>query len=503
MKSISRRNFLQGSAAAGLAFGMPGISIGAGPRTIGPNDTVNIGVIGLGSTTAIGGVGGRGHQLIGRLRDIPGARIAALCDADQSHLDRELADAAKNKEKPKAYRDPREVFDDKEIDAVIVALPNHWHALATVWGCQAGKDVYCEKPFSHDLWEGRQMVAAARKYDRMVQVGTQSRSSRFLKRAFDRIRAGELGPVKFAHTLIYRQRDPIGLVDRPVPPPSTLNYDLWCGPIANKPPMRKQTHYEWHWFWETGNGEMGNNGIHVLDMCRFALGYERTPPKAMSIGGRFKFHDSGETANTHIAMFDFEPAPIICEIRNVGDAKKPATVGKYRGQNKGILIDCEGGYFAGDGTGGAFYDRDGKKMGTDLGKPDTPKDLEIWHLTAFLNGVRSRKAADLAAEAIQGHRSTSCCHLANISHRLGKPATPEAIRASVSGNGEMADAFNRLAGHLADNGVKLDETPATLGPWVTLDPDSGQFVGDHADAANALSRREYRKPFEVPDLTKA
>jgi hypothetical protein len=166
-----------------------------------------------------------------------------------------------------------------------------------------------------------------------------------------------------------------------------------------------------------------------------------------------------------------------------------------------VLIDCEGGYFAGDASGGALFDRQGKKI-RDLGKGDTPKDLEIAHLSAFLAGVRSRKSSDLAAEAIEGHRSTACCHLANVSHRLGKTSSPEAIRASLTGNAEMADAFDRCREYLRENGVDLDATQATLGPWVTLDAKKGRFVGDFAEAAEGLSRRrEYRKPFVVPDLT--
>lgn len=486
--------------AAGLALGMPRLMLGAGARSGGPNETVNLGVIGLGSTTAVGGVGGRGHQLIGRLREISGVRIAALCDADQAHLDRELSAAGEAKEKVAAYRDPRALLDDKGVDAVIVALPNHWHALATVWACQAGKDVYVEKPFSYDLWEGRQMVAAARKHGRMVQVGTQNRSSEFLRRVFDRLRGGELGAIRFAHALVYRARDGIGTVEAPTPPPSTANYDLWCGPAPKKPLMRKQLHYEWHWFWDTGNGEMGNNGIHVIDVCRWALGQDRTPPRALSIGGRLGFHDCGETANTHIAFLDFQPAPLICEVRNVSAGKGGASIGNFRGRSSGILIDCEGGYFAGDSSGGAFFDREGKKV-QDLGKGDRADALERAHLTAFLAGVRSRKASDLAAEAIEGHRSTACCHIANVSHRLGKQSSPEAIRAGISGNSELADAFDRCRTYLRENGVDLDATPATLGPWVSLDPERGHFVGDFAGAANGLSRREYRRPYVVPELT--
>ena len=483
-------------------MGMPRLMLGAGAQQDSPNERVNVAVIGLGSTTAVGGVGGRGHQLIGRLREIPGVNLVALCDADQAHLDRELEAARALGEQVAAYRDPRAVLDDQSVDGVIIALPNHWHALATVWACQAGKDVYVEKPFSYDIWEGQQMVAAARKYGRMVQVGTQNRSSQFLRAVFDRLQGGELGAIRFAHALVYRARNGIGSVDAPTPPPRTLDYDLWCGPSPKGPLMRKQVHYEWHWFWGTGNGEMGNNGIHVIDQCRWALRQDQSAPRAMSIGGRFAFQDCGETANTHITLLDFQPAPLICEIRNVSAGKGPASMGTFRSRNSGILIDCEGGYFAGSASGGAIYDPQGQVI-ENLGEGDSPRALEQAHLSNFLAAVRSRKTDDLAAEALMGHHSTACCHMANISHRLGKPSSPEAIRATLSGNSEMTDAFERCRSYLSENGVDLDETPAPLGPWVSLDADQGRFVGEFADAANALSRREYREPFVVPDLSKS
>ena len=500
MRSIPRRSFLKGSVSTGLALGMPGLLRSNSLRAGGPNEAVNLAVIGLGATTAVGGVGGRGHQLTGRLREISGVNIFALCDADQAHLDRELKAASDLGLPAKAYHDPREVFDDKSVDAVIVALPNHWHALATVWACQAGKDVYVEKPFSYDLWEGQQMVAAARKYDRMVQVGTQNRSSNFLRKTFEGLRGGELGAIRFAHALVYRTRNGIGKVDAPISPPTTLNYDLWCGPTPDRPLMRNQLHYEWHWFWETGNGEMGNNGIHVIDICRWALGQDRTPPRAMSIGGRLRFQDCGETANTHITMLDFQPAPIICEVRNVGSTEDPAKIGKYRGQNKGILIDCEEGYFAGDASSGALYDREGMKI-KELGEGDSPKALELSHLSAFLNAVRTRTTSDLAAESIEGYRSVACCHMANISHRIGRLADPETIRAAITGKPELNDAFDRCVAYLQEYGVDLNTEHATLGPWVTFDEASGRFTGECAELANSHLRREYRKPYVVPDLT--
>lgn len=498
---ITRRKFLNSSVTAGLALGLPRIILAAegSARPRGASDTIRVAVIGMGSTTAVGGVGGRGHQLIPRIREVPGAKIVALCDVDQTHLDREAKAFKDRREDVATYRDLRKVLDDKTIDAVVVALPNHWHALATVWACQAGKDVYVEKPFSYNLWEGKQMVAAARKYDRMVQVGTQNRSSTFLRGAFDRLRSGEIGPIRYAHTLVYRPRDGIGTIDTPTPLPPTVDYDLWCGPAPKTPLMRKQLHYEWHWFWATGNGEMGNNGIHVIDICRWGLGQYQPPPRAMSIGGRFAFNDCGETANTHIALLDYQPAPIICEIRNVTASKSTDAIGKFRNRKGGLVIDCEGGYFAGDASGGALFDKQGKKI-KDLPDDGSSKTLETTHLGNFIAAVRSRKSADLAAEAQVGHYSTACCHMANVSYRLGKQAPPEAIQETIRANHELSDAFERCRHYLRENKVDLDATPAVLGPWVTYDSKAERFIKDHADQANAFSEREYRKPFVVPNI---
>jgi predicted dehydrogenase len=501
MKKITRRNFLNTSMTAGLALGMPRIVIGAegSARSLDPNDTVRIAVIGMGSTTAVGGVGGRGHQLIPRVREVPGAKIVALCDVDQTHLDREAKLFKDRGEEIATYRDIRRVLEDKTIDAVVIALPNHWHALATVWACQAGKDVYVEKPFSYNIWEGQQMVAAARKYGRMVQAGTQNRSSTLLREAFDYLRSGQIGAIRYVHALVYRARDGIGTVNAPTPVPDTVDYDLWCGPAPKTPLLRKQLHYEWHWFWATGNGEMGNNGIHVIDISRLALGTNQPPPRAMSIGGRLAFNDCGETANTQIALFDYQPAPLICEVRNVRASKSADAMGKFRNQNKGIVIDCEGGYFAGDSSGGALFDKQDKKI-KDFADEGRSRGLETTHLSNWVAAIRSRKANELAAEAQIGHYSTACCHMANVSYRLGKQARPEAIKETIQASGELSNAFERCREYLRQNEVNLDATPAVLGPRLTFDPKQERFVGEHADQANALSQREYRQPFAVPKI---
>jgi len=495
MQPTTRRDFLKSSVVAGAALGFPWLALGSAS----PNEAVRLGIVGLGGLNIAGSVGGRGRQLIARLREIPSARIVALCDVDQDILDHEVQQFKDRGQTVATYRDIRRLLEDKTIDAVVVALPNHWHALATIWACQSGKDVYVEKPFSYNIWEGRQMVAAARKYGRMVQVGTQNRSSTLLARAFDSLRGGELGPIRYAHALIYRPREGLTKVTKPIPVPATVDYDLWCGPAPKGPVMRKELHYEWHWFWATGNGEIGNNGVHIMDLCRWAMGQNQPPPRAMSIAGRFGPADGGETANTHIALLDYQPAPLICEVRNVRVGQKPEAIGKFRTQSRGLVIDCAGGYFAGDSSGGAMYDPQGKKI-KDLPDDGSSKTMETAHLANFIAAVRSRKSGDLAAEALQGHHSAACCHMANISHRLGKEAPPETIRETIRGSRELLDAFDRCREYLRENGVNLAATPAVLGPWVTLDPKHERFVQEFAGPANHLAQREYRASFIVPEI---
>lgn len=501
MAGATRREFLKRSLAGGLVLGMPGLALGRRRPSgaAGPNSQIGVAVVGLGGIDIVGGVGGRGRQLINRLGDVPGVRVVALCDVDRAVLDHELQPFKDRGQEVAAYTDLRKVLDDRAVDAVAIATPNHWHALGTIWACQAGKDVYVEKPFSYDLWEGRQMVAAARKYGRMVQVGTQRRSSTVLRRAIEYLRSGQLGAIRCVHAIVYRPREGIGKVNGPTPVPSTVDYDLWCGPAPKGPLMRRQLHYEWHWFWATGNGEIGNNGAHMIDIGRWALGRDQAPPRAMSIGGRFGFDDCGETPNTQVAILDYEPAPLICEIRNFRATKGVDSIGRFRGAGRGIVVDCEGGYLLGDSTGATAFDKDARQI-KEFPFDGKSRDVEVAHLANFAEAVRSRKASELAAEASVGHGSAAGSHLANVSHRLGQEAPPEAIRETIRGNGALSDGFERCREYLRQNDVALDETKATVGPWVTLDAKRERFVGEFADRANALSRREYRAPFAVPEI---
>ncbi len=498
MQKLTRRGFVKGCTAAGLAFGLPRFA-----RSAGPNSDVRLAIIGLGGIDVPGGVGGRGRQLIEAFRKVPGAKITALCDVDQAILDHGIQIMKKAGGAVTTCTDIRRLLDDKNIDAVVVATPNHWHALAAVWACQAGKDVYVEKPLAHSIWEGRQIVAAAKKYDRIVQVGTQSRSSTALREAVEFVRSGQMGKPRYAHAVIYRSRSSLGKVAAPMPVPPTVDYNLWSGPAPLEPIRRTHLHYLWHWRWTCGNGEIGNNGPHYLDICRWALGGNEPPRQALSIGGRFLFDDDGETPNTHIALLDCRPAPILCEIRGLPEGKTPA--GSFRGLRTGVIIQCEGGYLRTDLTGATAFDNQDKQIKAFAGPP--AGDLSVIHATNFIEAVHNRDAGHLHAPAWEGHLSTACAHMANISHRLGAESNPEAIREAIRKTAPgteavraFTDVFERYQEHLAANGVVRPVAPGVLGACVTLDPVRERFVGAFADRANALATREYREPFVVPTI---
>lgn len=475
--NISRRTFVAAAASTTL---LPTMGV------LGANDDIHVAIIGVRS---------KGKQHIDNFGKLPGVRIVAVCDPDAKIL----ADRAKlaekyNHNKPvKAVADMRDIFDDPNIDAVVVATPNHWHALATIWGCESGKDVYCEKPVSHNLFESQQQIKAARKYDRIVQAGTQRRSDMNLHRAFARVQSGEFGKMLHARVLHVRYRDSIGKVSGPQAIPSEVDYNLWAGPAPMSPITRKEFHYDWHWFWETGNGELGNNGPHHLDMARWALNEPQLAPAVMSIGGRYGWNDNGETPNTHILYYDYKPAPIIFEIRNLGREANTKVLDVFRGQRAGLIIQCEGGYFAGM-NGGAFYDNDGKRIESVSG------DAGEGHPENFIKAVRSRKRSDLNCDIAVGHASCGLCHQGNISHHLGKGLTPGEISESLQSNPIFEETYDRMASHLQANNVNLNVDKLTAGPMLQFDQDAEKFTGHHSKKANTYLRRSYRKPFEVKEI---
>ena len=497
MNTLSRRNFLKTtSVLAGVALSRPAR---LWAQSAGANSDIRVAVVGF---------GGRGQSHINAFSKLPGVRLVALCDADDKILQRGVRSLGDKGITVQGYRDVRKLLESKAIDAVTTATPNHWHSLITVWACQAGKDVYVEKPVSHNVFEGRKCVEAARKYNRIVQTGTQSRSKESLREALDWVRAGSLGKIRVARGLCYKRRPSIGKVDGPQPIPPEVDYDLWCGPAEKLPLMRKRLHYDWHWVWNTGNGDLGNQGIHEMDIARWALGKPELSPMVFSIGGRLGYIDDGETANTQMVVHDYGDALLIFEVRGLpsrpvpgaipgkkkskkgGETDEPVeTMDQYRGQSIGDIIECEGGYLAGT----TAYDKDGKKIRSFSGKSED----EGGHFGNFIKAVRSRKREDLHAEILEGHLSSALCHTGNISYRLGRSASPEELKEALKQDAAAQETLARMEEHLAANGVDIKKSQLALGPVLRMDPKKEQFL-DNAKA-NALLTRNYRAPFVVPE----
>src|SRR5438094_4709085 len=293
--AASRRDFLTttGAGVAGTALASTALGYS---RILGASDRVRV---------AICGVRGRGNDHIRGFSRVPNTDIAALCDVDETVLNQRLGDVEKRGlPKPKSYVDVRKLLEDKSIDAISIATPNHWHSLIAIWACQAGKDVYVEKPCSHNLWEGRQLVRAAEKYNRIVQHGTQIRSSAAIQEAIKGLHEGAVGEVYLARGLCFKWRDTIGHAPAEAVP-AGVDYDLWTGPAPLKPFTRNRFHYNWHWSWDTGNGDLGNQGVHQVDVARWGLGL-KFPNRISAVGGHFMFDDDQQTPNTLNCAFEFD-----------------------------------------------------------------------------------------------------------------------------------------------------------------------------------------------------
>jgi predicted dehydrogenase len=484
-RPTDRRSFIRQSLTAAFSIAASSrLAAASHSRILGSNDAVRVAVVGLRS---------KGSQHVDVFRALPGVRVVALCDVDSELLEREARKFTQAGQDVEKYRDVRKVIEHNSIDALVVATPNHWHALMGIWACQAGKDVYLEKPVSHSIWEGRKLVEAARRYDRIVQAGTQNRSDTGFLEALEYLREGHLGKVLWAYGLWYKDRQSLDRVDRPQPVSPTVDYDLWTGPARLVPLNRKNLHYDWHWFWDTGNGDMANLGAHQIDDCRLALGLKGFPQRVMSFGGRFVFSDGAETPNTQMAIFDYGETPVLVETRNLFHSKTERYMDNLRRvRDGGNILQYEGGYFAGGRGGGWVYDNDGKRV------RQFPGDGGETHPANFIQAVRSRKPSDLRAEVEEGHISAALCHAANISYRLGKAATLDELTPPLK-SPEVTEALDRLRTHIVLNQVDLSQNPLVFGPWLALDNSSEQFVGDSAAEANRFLRREeYRKPFVIP-----
>jgi predicted dehydrogenase len=475
MPKLTRRKFLEDSVlatAAAATASLPRSAVAAETVASG-NDKLAVAIIGCGI---------RGQQHAGELARLPDCDITWVCDPDQDRAD-EVAAAlvAKGRPRPKAVQDMRRILDDKGVAAVFIATPNHWHALAAIWAMQAGKDVYLEKPISHNVTEGRRVVQVARKLGRICQGGTQNRSNGALAEAMRYIHEGKLGEVKLARSIVYGRRDSIG-GPAPGTVPPHVDYNLWAGPAPTEPLTRPKFHYDWHWFWNTGNGELGNNNIHSLDICRWGLRVIGLGRSVISYGGRLGYHDAAQTPNTQVVIYDFGDKTIVAETRGLKTAPFHPSYksGWVFVGSEGLIADT------------SLFDPAGKLVRTFAGKTES-------HFANFLNAVRSRNRSELNAEILEGHQSTALCHIGNISWRLGQAASPDEIRRQLEGLkvcDDVAGTFERTRQHLTENEVDLRKTPLTLGALLRIEPGQETFTG--ASNASAMLTRDYRQPFVVP-----
>ena len=390
--ALDRRRFLGSAATTGLA------TLAARSSAASPNATVSLAVIGVGS---------RGMDHARSFAGMPGVELAHVCDVDSRRAARavEAVKGLSGGRATKASGDLRRVLDDKAVDAVVIATCNHWHAPAAILACAAGKHVYVEKPCSHNPREGELLVAAARKHDRVVQMGNQRRSWPKIVEAIEQLRAGAIGRPYFAKCTYYNVRPSIG-VGKQVATPARLDYDLWQGPAPRRPYRDNILHYNWHWFWTWGNGELGNNGVHMIDVARWGLGVDY-PTRVTSAGGRYRYRDDQETPDTHVVSFEFEGRKAITWEGLSCDEFRPGGPGSdvvFYGENGAMSITA-GGY--------ALHDVKGKTTKTVTGPGG-----DAVHQLNFLAAVRGDAKPN--SEIAEGHKSTLPCHLGNIAHRTGR-----------------------------------------------------------------------------------
>lgn len=438
---MNRRRFLSATGSTAAALTAAQYS-----RVLGANERLNVAVI---------GVNGRGKSHIRAAAENPETEVAAVVDIDQAVAEKAAALTAQAQDrKPKEYRDLRDMLADKSIDVVTVAATNHWHALATVWAVQAGKDVYCEKPASHNIWEGRKMVEAARKYKRIVQVGQQSRSTPHKIEAVRRLREGVIGEIYMAKGLCYKRRMSIGTKTASAVPPG-VDYDIWLGPAQPREFRQNRFHYNWHWHWAFGNGDIGNQGVHQMDVIRWGLGKDHLPAKVFSSGGHYVYDDQQETPNTQQALFHYGDSQLAFEVRGLCTGGECGLLEKQGGGRNtiGALFFGSNGYLTMGNNGYWTYLGEKRNPGPYMEKKEATDETGL-HFANFLKAVRSRRVSDLNCDVLEGHLSAALCHLANISYRVG-------------------------------------------GRSLEFDAAKERFVND--DEADALLKRDYRAPWVVPE----
>ncbi|PAW66496.1 MAG: hypothetical protein B9S34_08035 [Opitutia bacterium Tous-C1TDCM] len=485
---MHRRTFLRRtSLAAGTALVAASFRPSVHAQPAGANSAIRLGLIGLGR---------KGVPHLKNLLKMDGIRISALCDVDPALLAQGAALVPSDRPAPFRTTDARALIARNDVDAVMIVTSNHWHALLTVWACQAGKDVYVEKPMSRTVWEGRKMIEAATKYNRIVQVGTHYRSETGLAEAIQFLHGGGLGKIDHIRAIVYNLRPSIG---HKLPwYPGDLDYDRFCGPAPVAPLQRNQLHYDWHWSWDTGNGELGNNGVHVLDIALRIAKHAGSPRRILSFGGRYGIADVAETPNTHVAVYDYPSIPLIFEHRALPAKPGVNFMDQHGGLRVGVVAHCEGGSLSGL-VGGTAYDRSGKVIKKFNG------DGGAGHVPNFFAAVRSRRKADLAAPVETGHLSAALCHYGNISYRVGGAAAPARIEAALKDFPAAQGIQRELEAHLGVHGIETSAHPFKLGPWLDLDATGDGITKLDTDNPAALAHARFllreapRPPYVIPD----
>jgi predicted dehydrogenase len=486
----NRRHFLQ---ASGLALSAAGVHCLA-PKSF-AEETNDIQPL----RVAVIGVRSRGVNHLEGLVD----NVVAICDVDKMVLAQRAKEfEARTEREIESFSDYRRLLGRDDIDAVSIATPNHTHAMIAVAACQAGKHVYVEKPVSHNIWEGRQLVSAAERYGRVVQCGTQARSSKSIADAVEFVRSGTIGDIQSVIGTCYKPRKSIGQLKSPLEIPPHVDFDLWCGPAEKRPIYRPSLHYDWHWDFNTGNGDLGNQGIHQVDIGRWFLGEPGLPRRVISVGGRLGYEDAGDTPNSQVVLYDYERAPFVFEVRGLPKSKQDwpqweQSMNKYRGIQIGVIVQCEHGYVTLSNDYGSVValDHDDHKI----------KEWNSGMGHHYRNWLAACAAGDnslLHAPIMEGHLSSALCHTGNISHVLGERLVKSEIVADLQTHdvGDvMLDSVDRLLHHLQRNDVNLTEQQLRLGTVLEIDGEHERFLDN--DDANALLTRNYREPFVVPDLS--
>ena len=484
MQNPSRRHFIKTTAGAGAAASLFTIAgTKASAKVLGANDRLRI---------AVAGLNGRGGSHVSGFLGQKNVEIAYVVDPDENVLNR-AKEGLKKKGSPdtKAVTDIRKALEDPTLDAVSIAAPNHWHSLMTIWAAQAGKHVYVEKPMSHDVVEGRVAVEAQKKYGVVIQHGTQRRSDAGIAGLHEAIKSGKWGKLKISYGYCCKPRGGIG-TKAVGDPPKNLDWSLWQGPADIGDYHGNYVHYNWHWFWKTGNGDLNNQGTHQLDVARWALDDDLTHPvRAMAIGGRFQWDDQGETPNTMFGIAEY-PNGQQCffNVRNVN----------YKGYERQV----ENEYYFEDGgkiIRNVYYPK-----GSDKGEPVKVSPGMVTpggNWGSFVTACREGKPEMANGDVHDAHYGCVLGHLMNNSYRLGEKVPFNAKAGKFGDNKDAAEHFLKLHDIMSEGvGVPEDGAEYTVGPWLTFDPKTESHTGDHAEEANALLKDPNRKGFEIPDASK-